>query len=1291
MSDTVPNCPSCNIPMSRKQAKRGPNAGGYFYGCPNWRSGGKGCNETINIQSNHSETLDQNPVRQTSPQKWKDQFRRLGWSTEYTTIGALPSYASLYNELDIDNTLKKLLSQSFILEDANRERYSTEESNLISSLLLKIAQRGSVPLCSNGLEEAIIKKFTIEELLDPKERNGDISRSLRNQQDLEFNSLQSCLANREQLILDDEFLGDAFFDSSRELNFFTKWVYKNISSEASNWLIPQADLDAILSSYGLPQGGNRRIDFLFCHPKDTFAIELDGDEHNDSINIDQERDDALATCKIDVIRIKNSEFDAGSGPQLSKVVNRCLEALDQVSQSNAESPLNHSIKAASNNSKLQLCLIKAIKYGWVDGKSWNIKVTGLDDLSANAIADISLQIKAFDYIYDTNICPKQIYLSCDSGKFVITPYEQKLISSIQPYDELSFDVHISIQNHLTPLHAVIGESNIDSEDMIVRSAYLPVNSTSRNKYLGSRQTLQNYDSQESLEQFEPLLETFLRDIFRKSKFRDSQLLSILTTLRQIDSVVLLPTGAGKSFIYQLSGLLMPGITIIVDPIISLMEDQADGLKNYGIDKVETLQYTKDLNEKLDRCGKGEFHFILHSPERLQTPKFREKLRTLAQSTMINLAVIDEAHCVSEWGHDFRTAYLNVGNNIRNFCKDRNGSFPPILSLTGTASRSVLRDVLSDLNIDTSIEESIIRPASFDRKELNFYSTVCEPSYSKATLTGAIDNLSERFNTASNLFTPNKKQTFSGIVFVPHTNGKVGVLETQSLVSEAIGEDCNIYSGGNPYKSSSRSFWESEKRMQIKEFKDNKVSTLVSTKAYGMGIDKPNIRYTIHYGIPSSIESFYQEAGRAGRNRMPAHCGIVFSEYSEENTNLLLDSSIGLEDLRARHNALSLTQDDDVKRQLYFHLGSFKGAEKEIELIDLAIKHIGDFNSDRDLDINFADIGQSNNKNANFRNDEIKQTGEKSLFRLVKIGVLNDYSVDSGRKIFSTKINKFNLLKSKDVLLDYVAATAPGRQEEFKKQLSIINSQDIHENIIQLSRAYINFIYDIIERSRRASLREMVALARKGSSDKVIRSLILDYLQEGVGAEEIESLINQEAVNLKEWMSKLLQIENSTDARELRGMVMRFRESYPDHPGLLLLRSITEMLCKNPNQVNAKTDLISSIKFSIQKYSINPNEMIEILEWLLSFSKKYNFELKLVISCAFLESLYGTPLFKDIHDNTLSTTLKNTLINRLNKEESEAFKISSVIYQLDDIKGDLSSSVSNLKTALKDKELINMIN
>ena len=148
--------------------------------------------------------------------------------------------------------------------------------------------------------------------------------------------------------------------------------------------------------------------------------------------------------------------------------------------------------------------------------------------------------------------------------------------------------------------------------------------------------------------------------------------------------------------------------------------------------------------------------------------------------------------------------------------------------------------------------------------------------------------------------------------------------------------------------------------------------------------------------------------------------------------------------------------------------------------------------------------------------------------------------------------------------------------------------------------------------------------------------------------------------------------------------MRFRESYPDHPGLLLLRSITEMICKNPNEINAKADLLSSLKFSIEKYSINPSDMPNVLEWLLNFSEKYNSELTLLICCAFLESIYKTSLFDDL-------SVKRSMINAIDQNKAEESQISSMIYQLSDLKDNTASVANQLKLALKDQELISMLN
>ncbi|SVC94795.1 uncharacterized protein METZ01_LOCUS347649, partial [marine metagenome] len=317
----------------------------------------------------------------------------------------------------------------------------------------------------------------------------------------------------------------------------------------------------------------------------------------------------------------------------------------------------------------------------------------------------------------------------------------------------------------SPLDAVVGESKDDVEDFIIRPAFLPIILASKDKYSGDRVKLLGENS----DQISTSLTNFLQNIFRKKTFREDQLKSIISILRGNDTVILLPTGAGKSFIYQLAGMLLPGITVVIDPIVSLMDDQVEGLKVYGIDRIVAIYSgTNTLKSDIKRIAQGEYQFVFQSPERLQIQDYKVAIRELAQSNLINLAVIDEAHCVSEWGHDFRPAYLNVSRNLRNLGRDSNKKPPVITALTGTASRSVLRDVVTDLEIDVEDEDSLIRPDSFDRKELKFFLIKTDgPSFAETDLKGVLSSLPNRFNIPQQEFyRENGFNTYSGIVFTP---------------------------------------------------------------------------------------------------------------------------------------------------------------------------------------------------------------------------------------------------------------------------------------------------------------------------------------------------------------------------------------------------------------------------------------------------------------------------------------------------------------------------------------------
>lgn len=228
-----------------------------------------------------------------------------------------------------------------------------------------------------------------------------------------------------------------------------------------------------------------------------------------------------------------------------------------------------------------------------------------------------------------------------------------------------------------------------------------------------------YELKEGNKTQEKALKGLLQFVFRKKSFRDGQLPSLTRLLRGESAIVLLPTGGGKSLIYQFVGMLLPGMTLIVDPIISLIEDQVRSLKSMGIDRMTGVSsQTKEPREQLQRMAEGELYYIFIAPERMQSREFRDGLKDAKAHVPISLVVLDEAHCLSEWGHDFRTAYLRLPNNLKNYCADvATGSLPTLAALTGTASFAVLGDIRAELEITD--EDAIIRPESFNRKELNF--------------------------------------------------------------------------------------------------------------------------------------------------------------------------------------------------------------------------------------------------------------------------------------------------------------------------------------------------------------------------------------------------------------------------------------------------------------------------------------------------------------------------------------------------------------------------------------------
>ena len=1100
----------------------------------------------------------------------------------------------LRDRLRHDPRLRQVLSQCVLLSRRDRTRHDTSDSRLASALLLKLLRRGRIPFSTLNVErEALYAHGLLDQVNEFGPDSPEVGWDPRPGTPLrvEPEAVLSIATERRPFVLDPTFgfdsgSDDLLLQTDEEARFLNEWVPKALGEKAGHWFTPQAPLDKLLESGGMADGsGARRVDFLFNHPGSRpLAIEIDGPEHHATADVDEARDDSLRSIGIDVVRVTNAEVLRGHGNMLDRIRNRCREALDAFPPATgAERTVATFVFDCTSAAKVQLAVARAVEYGWLtSNEDWEIDISGTTPTAAAGVLDALVLLAGFDVLYGGRSVPATCTVRTDGGLVVVWALTDggdwaETTDSRAPTER----VRIAVQPWASAFHASSDDGLLD---FVIRPAFIPALLATEQSFDRARRAV----TTGSYRAARAPLTTFLRNVFRKREFRPLQGEAIFNALRQNDCVVLLPTGAGKSIIYQLAGLLMPGLTLVVDPIIALIEDQVEGLRAYGIDRAVPITGAIDRSERerlLRRVERGEYQFVLHSPERLQSPQFRSALRALVESSLVNLAVIDEAHCVSEWGHDFRPAYLNLGNNLRLLGADRDNSPPPLLALTGTASRAVLRDMLADLGIDRGRSDALVRPESFDRPEIRFEIVRTSPTVEpQAALRGALNALPGKFGLPrTEFYRQSGSDTASGIVFVPTVKARTyGLRDARNVARQATGSEVTIYSGTSPWRGDARDDrrkWDHEKRANAAAFKANRVPVLVATKAFGMGIDKPNIRYTVHFGMPMSLESFYQEAGRAGRDRKPALSSVIFSEYDEARSDKLLDLDLDLDTLQERFKEVDRDRHtgDDVTRALWFHLQAFGGARQEVDEVASVIDAIGDLSSSQRLDHPFGDDGDRKHQ-------------EKAIYRLLKLGVIRDYEVDFGGKKFVIHVSPFHFDACKQRLTDYVRAAKPGKSQPFIRRANEINDVRPRDRALALTRMLIEFTYDEIERSRRRSILEAALLARQASSDSEIRKRLLDYLQEGFGAERIEQLLESEEVELSAWWELVGKVQTEMDAGELRGLCIRALESDPDHPGLLLTRALAEAMCSDHDASVSSKGIGTAIRTGVETYEVSRNDI-----------------------------------------------------------------------------------------------------
>ena len=844
------------------------------------------------------------------------------------------------------------------------------------------------------------------------------------------------------------------FDSDEEEEFFSNLLPRFLGSHVTQLVEPQRLFETLIDSDTATEFFGQRVDFALETDQIKAVFEVDGEQHQDprQRRLDERRDQILRNNGWRVLRIPARNVRSGQIEQTLTPLRDefATDPFFDLTEQNYQTPL---WETELGQKALQLVLTpfavarlqKTLLFGLrtsllsLNQPEWKLVVVERDVPCAElAILDFLQTLQAFYSLLGIDTPLPQIELL-----IYTTPEFEEANSGVSTEKLSEFNISTNRQVLGSEAEKVFDGDLLIDISTLQRYGFTKPNSDFCDRLLGANgaafsiRSAHTQGGADQIQSCEPIpypmaddkrepLRFFLQNLFRKTDFREGQFEILTRSLARKPVIGLLPTGAGKSLCYQLSALLQPGVTLVVDPLRSLMFDQAENLKTVGIARIAFINSELTAKEKEEiglKMGNGEFQIVFISPERLQIKAFRAALQKMTTKFSVPYVVIDEAHCVSEWGHNFRTSYLNLASTVQAFCCFRN--IPPtIVALTGTASYAVLTDVQREIGI--SEEEAKIYPSTFDRPELKFkvYKVLTKDKQSQLSdifnaLPGLFEVNGDRF------FEPNGHRTHSGIVFVPHVNGKFGE-DVRTFLSHELKIPVEFYGGKVPdtFKphlnlAERERRWNEHKRKVQQEFKTNEFPLLVSTKAFGMGIDKPNIRYTIHYVMPQSLETFYQEAGRAGRDGKDSICAIVFSE-------------------------------GDIGLMMAFFKRNFKGEKDEKQAIlklleDRIYPCLNDIKPNQSKKIQISSGG-----------GDSKAEREKAIYRLSIIGVVQDYTIDFNAKQFEVTIVKRPeseyLAQLKSYIARYKMQDGSAIDGQVKKRKG--------RNLIEKCLGYlIEFVYD----------------------------------------------------------------------------------------------------------------------------------------------------------------------------------------------------------------------------------------